>query len=65
MKVTIPCECDAGEHEEYIEVELAYGRAGYNGLSPGDELPCGRKATQEDVDHIFEAINNYNVREDL
>lgn len=60
MMITIPCECESEEHEEFIEVEWSFGRLGYNGVSVGDDFPCGRKATQKDIDYIFDYITHCN-----
>lgn len=57
MHVTVPCTCDAEEHELSIEVEAAFGKVGYYGEAAGDALPCGRVMTKRDVQTIHDAIN--------
>lgn len=55
-KVTIPCDCADEEHE--LEVEGESG--GLYAPDVGDDLPCGRKVDEKDMERVWERLRDRN-----
>lgn len=53
MKVMLPCKCEEEEHELEVHTIDMYS---FEGVGEGDELPCGRILTKDDIKTVGELM---------
>lgn len=62
MIITLDCDCEPdAEHEVEVFAEVNQFGPGSGIYSPeiGDELPCGRKINERDMDKLYKRLEEW------